>query len=92
MKVRTNIFLLGFVVLTSTIFNVVEFTHNHTGLKAGVNCQACLLSGQLSSIDKPEPQEIPDYKSLIAYIPDFYTCEFFVEPKNPLSGRAPPSL
>ncbi|MGB9696662.1 MAG: hypothetical protein ACP5P3_04990 [Ignavibacteria bacterium] len=92
MKVRTNIFLIGLVVLTSTVFNVVEFTHNHNILKSGNNCQACLLSGQLSSTDKPETSEIHSYQPAIGWIIESVLEKLFVEIKNPLSVRAPPSL
>jgi len=92
MKLRTNIFLVGLVVLTSTVFNVVEFTHNHNVLKPGVNCQACLLSGQLSSTDKPEITEIHSYQSIDGYVIITNTESFFSDSENFLSVRAPPFL
>lgn len=92
MKVRSNIFLIGLVVLTSTVFNVVEFTHNHNTPKSAVNCQACLLSVQLSSADQPETAEIHHYQPDIVCIIELNTDRFLTDLENFLLVRAPPSL
>lgn len=91
MKVRTNILLIGTLVLTSTVFNVFEFAHNHNLSGHNVNCQACLLSGNLSSTDQPETASIHRYQPVVGWGIVTETKKFFNEINNPLSVRAPPS-